>query len=226
MSKSFELTAELREDKGKGASRRLRLTDKVPAVLYGGRDEARALSLDHGQLLHKLENESFYSSILTIKVGDVEQQAILKDLQRHPAKRRLLHADFQRVLADEKITLSVPLHFLGEEDAPGVKAGGIISKMQTEISISCLPGDLPEYLEIDMSELELDKMMYLSEIVTSDKVEITDLSHDRNEPVVAIHRPMKEEELEPVEGEEAAEGEVPTIDETEAKDTDTPEGES
>ncbi|NNF66671.1 MAG: 50S ribosomal protein L25/general stress protein Ctc, partial [Gammaproteobacteria bacterium] len=148
MSTAFELTAELRDDKGKGASRRLRRTGKIPAVLYGGRDKARALTIDHNQFFHQLENESFYSTILTIKVGKIEQQAILKDLQRHPAKRMVLHADFQRVLADEEITLHIPLHFLGEENAPGVKEGGIVSRMHTEIEISCLPGNLPEYLEV------------------------------------------------------------------------------
>jgi len=224
MKASFELIGELREDKGKGASRRLRRTGKVPAVLYGGRDEARALSFDHNQFLQNLSNESFYSTILTIRVGDIEQQAILKDLQRHPAKNRLMHADFQRVLADEKITISVPVHFLGDDIAPGVKEGGIASKMQTEVSIRCLPGDLPEYLEIDVSELELDKMLFLSDIKVPDSIEIVDLAHDRNDPVIAIHRPMKEEEEEPVEGEEIEGAEVPTVGDTEAAKEDDAEG--
>ncbi len=222
MSKSFELVAEIREDKGKGASRRLRRTNRVPAILYGGRDEPRSLSIDHDAFAHNLENESFYSTILTIRVGDIEQQAILKDLQRHPARRRLLHADFQRVLADEEITLSVPLHFLNEEDAPGVKAGGIISKVQTEVEISCLPGDLPEYLEVDVSEVELDGMLSLSDVKVPDGVTVTDLAHDRDNPVLSIHRPMKEEE-EPVEGEEVPEGEVPTVDDGAKKDEDQEE---
>ncbi|MDH3768998.1 MAG: 50S ribosomal protein L25/general stress protein Ctc, partial [Gammaproteobacteria bacterium] len=218
---------ELRDDKGKGASRRLRRTGKFPAVLYGGRDEARALSVNHNDFFHKLENESFYSTILTIRVGDIEQQAILKDLQRHPAKRQIMHADFQRVLADEKITLSVPLHFLGETDAPGFKEGGIISRMHTEIEISCLPKDLPEYLEVDASGVELDKTLLMSEITAPEGVEINDLSHGRDQPILAIHRPMKEEEELPVEGEEAAEGEVPTVGDTEEeKKEDEPEGDS
>ncbi|MDH3589583.1 MAG: 50S ribosomal protein L25/general stress protein Ctc [Gammaproteobacteria bacterium] len=226
MSKAaFNLIAELRDDKGKGASRRLRRTGKVPAVLYGGRDEARTLSLDHDQLANNLDNETFYSTILNIKVGDIEQAVILKDLQRHPAKRRVMHADFQRVLADEKITISVPLHFLGEDLAPGVNEGGIISKMQTEIEISCLPRDLPEYLEVDVSEVELDKMIQLSSVVVPEGVEITDLSHGRDQPVLAIHRPMKEEEIEPVEGEEVEGAEVPTVDETEAKKEEEESGE-
>ncbi len=216
---SFELIGELRDDKGKGASRRLRRAGKVPAILYGGRDEARSLSFDHNQFLHNLTNESFYSTILTIRVGKIEQQAILKDLQRHPAKNKLIHADFQRVLADEKITISVPLHFLGEDVAPGVKEGGILSKMQTEIEISCLPGVLPEYLEVDTAELELDHMLYLSDIVVPEGIEIVALAHDNNQPVVAIHRPMKEEE-EPVEGEEEEGAEVPTVGDTEASKDD------
>lgn len=223
MKTSFELIGELRDEKGKGASRRLRRAGKMPGILYGGHDKARSLTFDHNQFLHNLTNEAFYSTILTIRVGDVAQQAILKDLQRHPAKNKLIHADFQRVLADEEITISVPLHVLGEEVAPGIKMGGILSKMQTEIEISCLPGALPEYLEIDISELELDGMLYLSDLKVGDGIEIVDLAHDNNQPVLAIHRPMKEEE-EPVEGEEVEGGaEVPTVGDTAKKDDDEDE---
>lgn len=218
MKASFELIGELRDDKGKGASRRLRRAGKIPGILYGGNDKARSLTFDHNQFLHNLTNEAFYSTILTIRVGDIAQQAILKDLQRHPAKNKLIHADFQRVLADEEITISVPLHVLGEEVAPGIKMGGILSKMQTEIEISCLPGALPEYLEIDISELELDGMLYLSDLKVGDGIEIVDLAHDNNQPVLAIHRPMKEEEEEPVEGEEVEGGEVPTVGDEAKKD--------
>jgi len=212
-----ELTAEFREDKGKGASRRLRRSGKVPAVLYGGRKEPKNITLDQQVLLHQLESESFYSSILTIKIGKDSQAAILKDLQRHPAKRQILHVDLQRVLADEKIRISVPLHFLGEEAARGVKEeGGVVSHIVSEVEVSCLPKDLPEYMEIDVSDLGLDERLHLSDIKVPEGVEIIELSYgaDHDQPVVAVHRPRKEEvEEELVEGEEgleaAAEGEEP-----------------
>ena len=218
---ALELTAELRDDQGKGASRRLRREGKVPAVLYGGRQDSRAIALDHDTLIHQLDNEAFYSSILTIKVGDIEQQAILKDLQRHPAKRRILHADFQRILAGEKITISVPLHFINEAGAPGVKEGGIVSHMMNEVEISCLPKNLPEFIDVDVAEVELDGSLMLTDIVVPEGVEIVDISggRDNNRPILAIHRPAKEEE-EVTEGEEVPEGEVPTVASEEAEDAD------
>ena len=214
MSDGFELTAELREDKGKGASRRLRRNGKVPAVLYGGGRKPRPLQLDQVQLLHQMEQEAFYNSVLTIKVGNEEQAAIVKDVQRHPAKRRIWHVDFQRILADEKIRMTVPLHFIGENVAPGVKTGGgVVSHIISEVEISCLPGDLPEYIEVDISELELDAMVHLSELKIPDGVELTALTHggaEHDQAVATIHRPRVEVEDEPATDEAAAEeGEAP-----------------
>ena len=221
-NKAFELTAELRDDVGKGASRRLRRLGKVPAVLYGGRDEPRAISLEQNQLLHQLDNEAFYSHVLTIVVGDKRQECILKDLQRHPAKRAVLHADLQRILADEKIRMNVPLHFLAEDTAPGVKMGGVLSKMANDVEITCLPKDLPEYLEVDLSALELDQMVYLSNIEVPEGVEIVELSYgeDHDQPVASIHHARAEEVDEVVEGEEAVEGEAPAEGESEDKASD------
>ncbi|NND59026.1 MAG: 50S ribosomal protein L25/general stress protein Ctc [Gammaproteobacteria bacterium] len=220
---TFELAAEFREDQGKGASRRLRREGKVPAVLYGGHQDPRALALDHDKLIHQLDNEAFYSSILTLKVGDTEQDVVLKDLQRHPAKRQVLHADFQRLVAGETFTLSVPLHFVGEEEAPGVKTGGgIASRMVNEIEIICLPRNLPEYIEVDVSELELDDSVMLSDVNAPEGVEIVDLTPGRenNRQIFAIHRPAREE-VEEEEGEEIPEGEVPTVsDEEQPKEED------
>ncbi|MEM9057025.1 MAG: 50S ribosomal protein L25/general stress protein Ctc [Pseudomonadota bacterium] len=212
MSTTFELHGELREDKGKGASRRLRRSGKVPAVLYGGKDKPRAIALDHTELMHQLENEAFYSHILTIKVGDKQQEAILKDLQRHPAKRAVLHADFQRIVADEKLRTNVPLHFLNETTAKGVReGGGVISRLASDVEISCLPKHLPEYIEVDVADLEIDAMLHLSDITLPEGVELVELSYgaDHDQPILAINRPRKEE-VDTDEGDEpaaAAEGE-------------------
>lgn len=206
MAKTLELVAEFRDGKGRGASRRLRRQDKVPAILYGGKREPRAIVLDHQALLHQLDNEAFYSSVLTIRVGGEQQEAILKDLQRHPAKHRVLHVDLQRVMADEKIRMHVPLHFIGEADAPGIKLEhGVFSKMESDVEISCLPRDLPEYLEIDCSDMRIEDMRHLSDIKLPEGVELVELAHGEGHDlaVAAIHHPRVE-----TEEEEAAEAAV------------------
>lgn len=175
MKDNFDLIAEFREDQGKGASRRLRHKGKVPAIIYGAGRPPRLLMFDQNKVIKRLEIESFYSSILNIKVGDKSQSAILKDLQRHPAKHIIMHMDFQRIVEDEEIRMNVPLHFLGEEVAPGVKEGGSISKLINDVEISCLPKNLPEFLEVDVSKLELDEMLHLSDIKLPEGVEIIGL---------------------------------------------------
>jgi large subunit ribosomal protein L25 len=209
MSVSFEIEAEFRTDEGKGASRRLRRAGRVPAVIYGGHQEPRSLSLDHDALLHNLENEAFYSHILTIKVGDLKQAAILKDLQRHPAKRQIIHVDFQRVTANEAIRTSVPLHFEGEEKSPGRRAGGVFNHTANEIEISCLPGDLPEYIAVDVSKLDIDDNLHLSDIALPKGVESLDLAHDNDMAIVTVSLPRaaKAEDDEAPEAGEADEGE-------------------
>lgn len=211
MKQEFDLVAELREDQGKGASRRLRREGKVPAILYGGGRPPRNLAFDHNKLLQHLDHEAFYSSILTITVGDKSQPAILKDLQRHPAKRQIIHMDMQRILEDEEIRVHVPLHFIGEQVAPGVKqSGGSVSKLMTDVEVSCLPKNLPEYLEVDISKLELDEMLYLSDIKVPEGVALTELAHgeEHDHAIVSIHvhkaAPIEEEAV--VEAEEAVEG--------------------
>lgn len=212
MSNDLDLVAELREDQGKGASRRLRREGKVPAILYGGGREPRALALDHNKLLHQMEKESFYSSILSIKAGERTQPAIVKDVQRHASKSRILHIDLQRILADEKIRMSVPVHLLNEDDAVGVKSGGgVISRLINEIEIVCLPADLPEYFELDIANLDVDEMLHLSDIKVPDGVEIPALAQEQDQGVVAIHIPKAITEPEDEEGEvdaEAAAGEA------------------
>jgi len=218
MSDDFNLVAELREDQGKGASRRLRRQGKVPAILYGAGRPARALAFRQNKVLQQLDNESFYSSVLSIKVGDKTQSVILKDLQRHPAKHMIMHMDFQRIVDDVEIKMNVPLHFTGEEEAPGVQAGGgTVSRLLNDVEVSCLPKYLPEYLEVDISELELDAMLHLSDIKLPQGVEIPQLAQgpENDHAMVSIHVIKvavveDEEAVEAEAGEEgAAEGDEP-----------------
>ncbi len=176
MSSEFVLTAEPRTEQGKGASRRLRREGKVPAILYGAGKDPVPLSVNHNELLKQLENEAFYSHILTVELDGKTEQAVLKDLQRHPAKPFILHLDLMRVSAGEKIRVNVPLHFVGEDVAPGVKiGGGIVTHAVTEVEISCLPKDLPEYIEVDLSALELGESLHLSDLKLPPGVELVQL---------------------------------------------------
>jgi len=205
MNDDFDLIAEIREDQGKGASRRLRHQGKVPAIIYGAGRPPRALVFDHNRVIQQLENESFYSSVLNIKVGEKSQAAILKDVQRHPAKPLVMHMDFQRIVADQEIRMSVPLHFIGEDIAPGVKqGGGAVSHLMNEVDIVCLPKHLPEFIDVDVSELELDEMLSMSDIKLPEGVSIPALAQgpEQDRPIVSIHviREVvieEEEELEP-----------------------------
>ncbi len=193
MKTSFELVAEFRETQGKGASRRLRHDGKVPAILYGGHLDARALTLSHQKLSLMLENERFYSTILNLKVGNDSQAAILKDVQRHPYKNAIVHVDFQRVEENEKIRIKIPLHFKGESISPGVKTqGGIVSHMRNDVEVSCLPKDLPEFIEVDLSGLSLNESIHLSQLKIPDGVHLVDLAKE-DAAVVAIHSPRAEE---------------------------------
>ncbi len=187
MKETFEVLAEPRGDAGKGASRRLRRTGRVPAIVYGAHQEPEMVSLAHNELLQHLEHEAFYSHILTLKVDDKAQAVVLKDLQRHPAKPFILHADFQRVQADEKLRMTVPIHFLNETSCKGVKlGGGVVSHNLTEIEISCLPKDLPEFIALDLMDLELGGIIHLSEVPLPEGVELAQ-APDPDEPVVVIH---------------------------------------
>jgi large subunit ribosomal protein L25 len=193
MKTSFELVAEFRETQGKGASRRLRHDGKVPAILYGGHLAARTLTLSHQKLLIMLDNERFYSTILSLKVGDETQAAILKDVQRHPFKNAIVHVDFQRVEENEKIRISIPLHFTGAAISPGVKSqGGLVSHMRNEVEISCLPKDLPEFIEVDISGLSLNESIHLSQLKVPQDVVLVELAKE-DAAVVAIHAPRAEE---------------------------------
>ncbi|MET0010036.1 MAG: 50S ribosomal protein L25/general stress protein Ctc, partial [Candidatus Thiodiazotropha sp. 6PLUC4] len=164
MSASFEINAQLRSDNGKGASRRLRRAGLIPGIVYGAHKDPTPISLQHNEIVHSLENEGFYSNLLSLKIDGKEETVVLKDLQRHPAKPFLLHVDFQRVQADEKIRLHVPIHFINEATCPGVKSGGQASHVMTDMEISCLPKDLPEFIEIDLGNLELGAVLHASEV--------------------------------------------------------------
>src|SRR5580692_11780352 len=193
MKTSFELVAEFRETQGKGASRRLRHEGKVPAILYGGHSEAKTLTLSHQKLLIMLDNERFYSTILSLKVGDQTQAAILKDVQRHPFKNAIVHVDFQRVEDNQKIRIKIPLHFVGAAASPGVKTqGGLVSHMRTELEITCLPKDLPEFIEVDLSGLSLNESIHMSQLKIPPGVELVALAKE-DSAVVAIHSPRAEE---------------------------------
>jgi len=206
MKTSFELIAESRDAQGKGASRRLRRDGRIPAILYGGHQDARALTLDHQKVMQVLDNERSYSTIISLKLGEQKQAAVLKDIQRHPFKNSVLHIDFQRVEENEKIRINIPLHFKGETVAPGVKTqGGIVSHMRSEVEVSCLPRDLPEFIEVDISGLSLNESIHLSQIKVPATVQLLDLAKG-DAAVVAIHSP-RAEEPEPVAA--AAEGAAP-----------------
>jgi len=208
MSEAFVLNAEVRNDKGKGASRRLRrLADQVPAIIYGGEKEPVSVTLQHKDLIKQLENEAFYSHIITVNVGSENESVILKDLQRHPAKDKVLHADFLRVSATKKLKTTVPLHFINEDTCKGVKLeGGNISHAVTELEISCLAADLPEFIEVDMVDVEVGQIVHISDLKLPQGVESVALSHgaDYDLTVATVNKPKggAEEEESAEEGEE------------------------
>jgi large subunit ribosomal protein L25 len=201
---SFTIGADFRETQGKGASRRLRHEGKVPAILYGGNREPRSLILDQQNLMTMIADERFYSSIVNLRVGEVTQAAIIKDVQMHPARNAVVHVDLQRVVETEKIRIHLPLHFKGEATAPGVKQqGGVVSHRMTEVEVSCLPKDLPEFLEVDVSKLNLNDTLFLGDVPLPAGVTVPQLNKGRNAPVVSIHSP-RAEEPEPTAAEAAA----------------------
>jgi large subunit ribosomal protein L25 len=190
---SFTFGADLRDAQGKGASRRLRHSGKVPAILYGGHQDALALVLDQQNLLTMVGDERFYSSIVQLKIGERTQEAIVKDIQMHPAKNVVVHVDLQRVVENEKIRIMLPIHFKNETVSPGVKVqGGVVSHMRSDVEVVCLPKDLPEFLELDLAAMNLNETKFLSDIPLPQGVTIPELAH-RNGAVVSIHSPRAEE---------------------------------
>ncbi|HSH40780.1 MAG TPA: 50S ribosomal protein L25/general stress protein Ctc [Arenicellales bacterium] len=205
MSTDYQISAEPRMETGKAASRRYRREGKIPAVVYGAGKDNLSLLLDHHEIFHSLEQEGFHSAVIKIKVGKDVEQAILRDVQMDPVKPNVVHVDFQRVSATEKLHIQVPIHFIGEEEAPGVKTEhGVMSHNINEVDVSCLPADLPEYLEVDVSGLNVGDSVHLSDIKLPDGVELTALAHEGEDQVVAsVYQPTMAAEEE--EGEEGAE---------------------
>ncbi len=199
----FELDAAPRELLGKGASRRLRRTsDNIPGILYGGGQNPLPISLNKNQVKKALENKAFYSHILTLSLGGKEQKVVLKDIHRHPHKPYIQHMDFMRIRADQLINMHIPIRYSGEQEAPGFKAGGIISKSLVEIEVRCLPKDLPEFIELSLAGMQLDEVIHLSNLKLPKDVEIPALTHgaEYDHPVVSIHKPrvVAEDEATPV----------------------------
>jgi large subunit ribosomal protein L25 len=205
----FDLEATDRSDLGKGASRRLRrLEDLVPGIIYGGSKKPHSISLPHRVVRKALENEAFYSHILTLTVAGHTEKVILKDMQRHPYKPIIQHMDFQRVDMNKPLHIHVPIHFINEKTAPGVQAGGQVSHSLSDLEITCLPADLPEFIEVDLANMQLDEIIYLSNLALPKGVTPTAFTHGATNdiPVVSIHMPkiMVEEEPEVEASEEAA----------------------
>ena len=199
MSSNYELSTQSRDSFGTGASRRQRRENLVPAVVYGAGKDNESVMLDHDQVMHSLEKEAFHSAIIDLKTDKGSQQVILREVQMHPHRQLVMHVDFQRVRASEKLHMKVPLHFEGSDVAPGVKTdGGILSHPITELDITCLPRDLPEFIAVDVSELNLNESLHLSSIKMPEGVELTATAFPEGEdPTIATISPPKvvEEEI-------------------------------
>ncbi|EBA01154.1 50S ribosomal protein L25/general stress protein Ctc [Marinobacter sp. ELB17] len=193
MSQDFVIEAFPRDDQGRGASRRLRRQErKIPAIIYGGHKDATPISIWHNELKKALENEAFYSRVLTIELNGEKESVILKDLQRHPYKPLLSHADFQRINKDEEIFVHVPLHLVNEETAPAIKTfGGVAFRLMTQVEVACLPQNLPEFIEIDLFDVEMDGIVHMSDLKLPEGVRIPALQHgaEHDQAIVTINKP-------------------------------------
>lgn len=183
----FSLDATVRTDLGKGASRRLRHTGKVPAIIYGGGKEPVSLTLEHNKVLQAQEFEAFYSHVLTINIDGKKEEALVKDMQRHPFKPKVTHIDFVRVVAGELLTTNVPLHFINEDKADAIKLeGGHAEHQMNEIEVTCLPKDLPEFIEVDVANLALDETLHLSDITLPKGVESVELAKGEDHDLAVV----------------------------------------
>ncbi|MEZ5452841.1 MAG: 50S ribosomal protein L25/general stress protein Ctc [Thiothrix sp.] len=190
MSKKYVLTAQARDLQGKGASRRLRKENLVPAVIYGAGQDAKSITLRHNEMVRNLQEEAFYSQIITVDFGDHQEQAILRDLQRHPSKPIVMHADLQRISEDQEIRIHVSLHFINEDVSKGVKEqGASISHVVSEVEVSCLPKNLPEYIEVDMISIEKGQILHLSDLKLPEGVSLPTLAlgEDHNSAIASCH---------------------------------------
>ena len=205
MAKIHEIPAELRKDEGKGASRRLRHADVVPAILYGGKEQPQSIQFVHKDVYMASQHEWFYSSIIDLKIDGKNQKALLRDMQRHPYKQRLLHLDFQRVSENEALKIRVPLHFLNQEKSPaGKTAGVLVTHELNEILVSCLPKDLPEYIEVDLSNLNIGDIVHLSDLKLPAGLEIPELKLGKEHDVAVVLAKVAKEEVEEAPAADAA----------------------
>lgn len=203
---NFKLDASVRTDLGKGASRRLRREDKLPGIIYGGEEAPVSITLDHNKVNNSADFEAFYSHVLEINLDGKVVEVLVKDMQRHPFKPKITHIDFQRVIAGQDVHTNVPLHFVNEEKSTAVKAGGIAEHHVTEIEVTCLPKNLPEFIEVDMAGVEMGQTLHLSDLtlptgVSSVELAKNDEAHDL--AVVTVKPAPKAADAEE-DGEEAA----------------------
>jgi large subunit ribosomal protein L25 len=197
MAITHEIKVERREDDGRGASRRLRNSGKVPAIVYGGELAPVSIQIVHNDVWLASQHEWFYSAILDLSLNGDVQKVLLRDLQRHPFKQQLLHLDFQRIDENKPIRIRVPLHFLNQETSPaGKKAGVLISHALNEVEIACLPKDLPEYIEIDLGNLDVGGIVHLSEVKLPAGVEIPELRMGKEHDVAVVTAQEVREEVE------------------------------
>ena len=188
MANVFEFVAEARNVTGSGAAKVVRRQGKVPAVIYGGNADPAMLMLDHNELLKHLAHEAVYSHVLDVKIDGKAEKAVLKHIQRHPAKPQILHIDFLRVDESHKLKVHVPLHFINESSSVGVKKGGVITHSMTDVEIMCMPSALPEYIEVDMANVDVGSTLHLSDLILPEGVDIPELlhGHEHDHPVVQI----------------------------------------
>ena len=204
----IEINAVLRDAKGTGASRRLRHEGKVPGVLYGGNGDAKSIELNAKDLYMQFKHEAFHASILTLNIDGKKESVLLRDYQMHPVRNNIQHIDLQRIDENKKLSVKIPFHFLNEDVAPGVKLeGGVVSHIMVDVDISCLPKDLPTYIEVDMIALSIGDSIRLSDIKVPEGVELTTLSEDNDPTVTSISQPKVVTEETPTVEEGAAEGE-------------------
>ena len=205
MATQHEIPAEVRTDEGKGASRRLRRSGKIPAILYGSKDDPVSLQFDHNTVLLASHNEWFYSAILDLKIGDKPQRVLLRDMQRHPFKMQILHLDFLRVSENEPVRVRVPLHFINQLTSPaGKTASSVITHELNEVVVSCLPKDLPEFIEVDLGELKIGDIVHLSSVKLPPGVTIPSLRVGKEQDLAIAIAKMSRAEEEPAEAGEGA----------------------
>ena len=210
MSSVFEFVAENRDLSGKSAARAVRREGNVPAVVYGGKAAPQSIVLGHNEVIKHLDREAVYSHVLDLKIGGKTEKAILKGVQRHPAKAQIIHMDFMRVDESQALKVHVPLHFINEDTCLGVKAGGVVTHSRVDVEISCLPALLPEYIEVDLAEINIGESVHLTDIKVPEGVDILVLAQEGDHDLV-VAQVMKtkvvieEDEEAPADGDESSE---------------------